>query len=117
MWSEPILHVDLDAFFVEAERLLEPGLVVPIGRLAIDAFFGAATALADVIGKTHRGERAGVRFELIPLPHPSGASTWWKTEPGATLLARALGLIEKHPAWQAILARAPPAYPPPTFPT
>jgi DNA polymerase-4 len=27
MWSEPILHVDLDAFFVEAERLLEPGLV------------------------------------------------------------------------------------------
>jgi DNA polymerase-4 len=27
MWSEPILHVDLDAFFVEAERLRDGGLI------------------------------------------------------------------------------------------
>ncbi len=39
---------------------------------------------------------------MIPLPHPSGASTWHITEPGKTLLQDALALIEKHKAWREI---------------
>jgi uracil-DNA glycosylase len=33
---------------------------------------------------------------------PLCASTWFKTEPGKTLLARALTLIEHHPAWRTL---------------
>ena len=44
---------------------------------------------------------------MIALPHPSGASTWHRTEPGKTLLVRALAQIAQHEAWQ-IAARARP---------
>jgi uracil-DNA glycosylase len=35
---------------------------------------------------------------MIPLPHPSGASTWHRSEPGKSLLTRSLRLIAAHPA-------------------
>jgi uracil-DNA glycosylase len=41
-------------------------------------------------------------FDLVPLPHPSGASTWHRTEPGVSLLHQALKNINSHPAWQHI---------------
>jgi uracil-DNA glycosylase len=83
-------------------ELLQPRLLIPVGKLAI-AQFMPVDKLADIIGKSHcikLGERP---CDLIPLPHPSGASTWHRTEPGKTLLQQALALIQAHPAWQAIL--------------
>ena len=82
--------------------LLEPNLVIPVGKLAINQFF-PEQPLVDTIGKHLSGERFGHQFDLIPLPHPSGASTWFKREPGLSLLAKALTLIEQHPSWQLIL--------------
>jgi uracil-DNA glycosylase len=43
---------------------------------------------------------------MIALPHPSGASTWHRTEPGKTLLARGLKAIGEHPAWKRVIAQA-----------
>ncbi|MEN9423214.1 MAG: uracil-DNA glycosylase [Pseudomonadota bacterium] len=37
------------------------------------------------------------------LPHPSGLSTWPRTEPGKTLLQDALQAMAAHPAWQRLL--------------
>ncbi|MBS0660530.1 MAG: uracil-DNA glycosylase family protein [Verrucomicrobia bacterium] len=78
-------------------RLLQPLLVIPIGKLAIQQFL-PPMKLDVCIGRSYRGERAGVAFDIIPLPHPSGASPWHRMEPGKTLLRQALGLIAQHEA-------------------
>jgi len=51
-----------------------------------------------VIGRKFRVERARHCFDLIPLPHPSGASPWYKISPGKELLEKALREIARHPA-------------------
>lgn len=81
--------------------LLRPALVIPVGRLAIEQLLGAAP-LAEVIGERHRATVCGHECDLVPLPHPSGASTWFKREPGKSLLAQALRRLERHPAWREL---------------
>ena len=81
--------------------LLRPELVIPVGKLAITQFVEAKT-LAEVIGRRIPLERAGVRFDLVALPHPSGASTWHRMEPGKSLLAKALRLLGQDPAMREI---------------
>ena len=78
--------------------ILQPELVIPIGKLAILQFI-AFDKLTDIIGKKVRATHRGHEFDLIALPHPSGASPWHRMEPGKTLLDRALRLIVTHPAW------------------
>lgn len=85
--------------WLEAEiALLKPALVLPIGKLAIQQFI-AFDKLTDVIGKKIAVKYRGYSFDIVPLPHPSGASPWHRMEPGLTLLDQALKLIVRHPAW------------------
>ena len=91
------------ASWLDAEFAInKPELVLAVGKLAIAQFMPVGK-LDAVVGKLHRGTRNGVTFDLAPLPHPSGASTWQHTEPGKTLLREALALIAAHPAWQAVV--------------
>lgn len=90
------------AGWMEAEfRLLRPRLVIPVGKLAIARFL-PPDKLTEIIGRSFRGEFGGCKFDLIPLPHPSGASPWHRMEPGKTLVARALQMIASHPAFTAL---------------
>lgn len=86
-------------------ELLQPDLIIPVGRLAIERFL-PPMPLSETVGKRHRAIALGHACDVIPLPHPSGASTWFKKEPGKTLLARALALLGKHPAWRALKEQA-----------
>lgn len=79
-------------------KLLQPKLLIPVGKLAISQFL-EVKKLTDVIGQNHPREINGDPVDIIPLPHPSGASTWHITEPGKSLLQDTLNLIRHHPVW------------------
>jgi uracil-DNA glycosylase len=64
-------------------------LIIPVGRLAIDAFFPASKALEKIIGQRLKYSRALV----VPLPHPSGLSRWYQSQEHRALIYRALEMI------------------------
>jgi uracil-DNA glycosylase len=84
--------------WMEAEfEILRPRLVIPVGRLAITQFLDCEK-LDAVIGRSFLVSRGNAKFDLIPLPHPSGVSPWHKIPPGRELLIRAMKKIARHPA-------------------
>lgn len=80
-------------------EILQPKLIIPIGKLAIEQYLDFKR-LTEVVGVQHRQALAGQIVDIIPLPHPSGLSTWFRTEPGKHLLQEALLLIKKHETWK-----------------
>ncbi|MEX2152257.1 MAG: uracil-DNA glycosylase family protein [Gemmatimonadaceae bacterium] len=89
-------------------RIIRPALIIPVGRLAIDAFFGPIP-LDEAVGRafdltndkrlvwTRDTRLVGV---AVPLPHPSGASSWIHAPGHKQLLADALDLIARH--WKTL---------------
>ena len=82
-------------------ELLQPELLIPVGKLAIARFLDFQR-LTEVIGRDFRLEIDSGPVDVIPLPHPSGASTWHRSSPGRELLQQALLLIDAHPAWKRL---------------
>jgi uracil-DNA glycosylase len=88
--------------FLEREvAILKPELVLPVGTLAIAEVLGHVGPLVDVVGRVRRVSYHGLDVDVVALPHPSGASTWHRVEPGITLLRKALALATSHPAFKA----------------
>ena len=88
-------------FLSEEVRSIRPQLVLAVGTLAITEVLGEQVLgqrLDRIVGKSFRTSWHGVSVDVIPLPHPSGASPWPKIEPGKSLLAAALRLVREHPA-------------------
>lgn len=77
-------------------RIIRPGLIIPVGRLAIDAFLGPRS-LSEVVGTEHAVTYdAGRTAVAVPLPHPSGASSWIHVGDHRQLVDAALRLIAGH---------------------
>lgn len=81
------------AGWLDAElEIVRPELLIPVGRLAIDRFLGGRP-LAEVVGREHEVEHSAGRALAVPLPHPSGASSWIHQPGNRALLDSALDLI------------------------
>jgi uracil-DNA glycosylase len=80
---------ELCAFWRDWElTLLQPKLIVPVGGLAARRLLGVKSV----------GECVGRRYAYgdavaIPLPHPSGASSWLNSPANRELVARAADVI------------------------
>lgn len=91
-------EIDRCRRFLEREvAILRPRLIIPVGTLAIEQVLGEKVPLAEVVGAKRRLRYHGVEADVVCLPHPSGASTWHKTEPGISLLRKAMRLLVNHP--------------------
>lgn len=77
----PWLDAELD--------LIRPAVIIPVGRLAIDRFLDSQP-LDRLVGKAHVARVRGRSVTLIPLPHPSGASSWVNLSANRVLLEGAL---------------------------
>lgn len=76
-WLEPILHVDMDAFFVEVERLRNPklaGVPVAVGGDSVRAVVASASYEARAFGvhsamPMGRARRICPRLVVVPADH------------------------------------------------
>jgi len=84
--------------WLESElRIIRPKLLIPVGKLAIARFL-PDKPLDELIGRAHTVEYEGGITLAIPLPHPSGASSWIHQGDHPKLLERAIKLIKSEMA-------------------
>jgi uracil-DNA glycosylase len=95
-----------DEILKERKRLVKtitgfnPKVVVPVGRLSISYCLNQKVLpLKENIGKTYIKDPynvLGYKVSIIPLPHPSGASTWRNKKENKKLLSMALNLLKRE---------------------
>jgi uracil-DNA glycosylase len=87
--------------------LVQPQVVIPVGGLAIQRFLGNGAKLHEIIGRAFTRPADDDRLapwaqqhlppysQVIPLPHPSGASQWFNDAGNQVLLRQALQHIAR----------------------
>ncbi len=70
--------------------LIQPKLILTVGRLSMSYFLGMQTNFTEAIGRSF--ERDG--RTILPLPHPSGVSRWTNDPANQQRLSIALSLLK-----------------------
>lgn len=81
-------------------RDFDPHIVVTIGKLSLSHCLNkGVSSLKGYIGQTFKTDPyglAGKKVMIIPLPHPSGASTWRHKPENKELLEKALEILKTN---------------------
>ena len=80
------------SFLDQEIMLVNPHVIIPIGRLAINLFYPKKLKLMEIIGTQIEIDGR----KIIPLPHSSGASRWHQIEENRKLIDKAILLIKCH---------------------
>jgi uracil-DNA glycosylase len=87
--------------YLEAElRLIRPATVIAVGQLAIKKLLPENVPLQERVGKAFPVSRGELSFDVIPLPHPSGRSTWLVKPENQALLDQGLELLRGSAGWR-----------------
>ncbi|HEY4572951.1 MAG TPA: uracil-DNA glycosylase family protein [Thermoanaerobaculia bacterium] len=87
--------------YLEQElQLIRPATVLAVGQLAIKKFLPENVPLQERVGRAFPVVREGLEFDVVPLPHPSGRSTWLVKKENQELLDRALELLRGSVGWR-----------------
>ena len=113
-------------FLAQEMRLVQPRLLILVGKLATSLLYPKSARLKEIIGtavyfspavlsndsdplnlkrqqgetRTQFGGETSGRY-VVPLPHPSGASLWPNQPANQALIGRALALLSDiRQAWQ-----------------
>ena len=70
------------------------------GRVFITQIIPEPGPLSDRVGRIFPGTRGDVELEVVPLPHPSGRSTWLVKPENQARLDRALELLRQSRGWR-----------------
>jgi len=60
----------------EEIKLVQPKLIVAVGRHATEVLLGEAVKLEEVVGECFVRRFGAVETKVVPLPHPSGLNRW-----------------------------------------
>ncbi len=76
----------------EEITLVNPAIIIPVGRLSVSKFFSKDMTLEEIIGT----EKCIDGRWVIPLPHPSGASRWHQSQANRQRIAQSIENIRKR---------------------
>jgi uracil-DNA glycosylase len=92
--------------YLERElQLIQPRTVIAVGQLAISRFLPAPAPLSERIGRVFQANLGGLAFDIVPLPHPSGRSTWLVHPENQARLDQALAALAATRGWRDTFGR------------